>query len=138
MPLDIRVNNLQEFINAYDGAQHVIEEEIDDAVSGVLGQAVQDAAIYPAPLPTSNYTYNLQQGWLSQDARFVIGGGGRIDSVLSNPVPYGGYVQDADMQMASAKGRWTTIQDIAAKYEPIVQDALLSAFEAAQDRIEEA
>lgn len=94
-------------------------------VEDILTEIAGDAANYPPPPDGSTYvrTFTLRDGWLDAQPSFDMSGD-TLMAVLTNPTPYGGYVQGPDDQAWMHEGRWRTTDAIMDSWEGRVAQAI--------------
>jgi hypothetical protein len=135
MPLTVRVNGIEKVVRGFDHAPRIIEEEVDDAFTTVMGDIVTDLADYPPERPGQRYvrTGDLGRGWTQTPQRFAAQGAA-IALRVTNPVPYAQYVQ-GQKQAWMHKGRWDTVQAVLDHNRSAIVKAGETAIAAAADRI---
>lgn len=133
--LTLRINGIEKVMAGFSHAGRVIEEEIDDAFTTVMGDIVTDLADYPPERPGQRYvrTNNLERGWRNTPQRFAAQGMS-IALRVTNPVAYVPYVQ-GPKQVWWAKGRWTRTDEAIANNHSEIERAGEIAISNAAKRI---
>jgi hypothetical protein len=103
-------------------------DALQNTVASILDDMASEAGTYPAPPPGSGYqrTNDLHDGWLDSEPVFQIDSDTLL-ATLTNPVPYGGYVQGAEDQAEVHQGRWRTVEALMDAWEEKATERLEDA-----------
>lgn len=103
-------------------------DALQSTVAAILDDMAAEAGTYPAPPPGSTYqrTNELHDGWLDSEPVFQIDSDSLM-ATLTNPVPYGGYVQGAEDQASIHQGRWKTVEALMDEWEGKATERLEAA-----------
>jgi len=102
------------------------------ALTDASALLLRDAKVYPPTRPNQEYkrTRTLGRSW----AKKIEGEGLEMTALVfsnGNMAPYNRYVQDREMQAWMHVDRWDTIQTIAERDEPAIQQMFRNRIEAA-------
>lgn len=140
---NLRIKNLDKWGRALDKSPEIVRDEVRDGAERGIDFLRREAAKYPPERPGQRYkrTYRLQKGWFSSTTR-ERDSGGRFATgdtmtmlTLSNPTPYGKWVQARSTQAWMHKGRWQTAEDVVEDNEARVRGELETAMQRAAARI---
>jgi len=115
----IEVTNLEPLLAALDEWPDIVQPELHDAAEASLLNMVGPMMAYPDEPPGSTYdrTMTLGRTWNAAVPEFGPMGED-FEARLSNPTPYGPYVQDEVMQAWMHQGRWQTAQEVVLNLAP--------------------
>jgi hypothetical protein len=125
--LSYNVTGADAIIRQLDGIRL---DAIKGDVATLLDEIAADAAHYPPPVGTYVRTGDLGRGWTDSEP-MMSGNATSLMAVLTNPTPYGPYVQGSEDQRAIFAGRWRTEAQIIAAWE----DRAAQRIEAALGRL---
>lgn len=137
MAVGITVDGLEQLVRGLEAAPRIIVEEMDDALSTILGDVTRDLASYPPPPPQSTYvrTGDLGRGWTEANERLVARANGSVSLRLTNNVEYASLVQGPDQTAVHQGTGWRTAEEVMASREPDILRTGLQAYARAADRI---
>jgi hypothetical protein len=103
-------------------------DALQGEVAAILDDMAAQAGSYPAPPPGSTYqrTNALHDGWLDSEPVFDLQADTLL-ATLTNPAPYGPYVQGAEDQASVHQGRWQTVESLMDEWEGKTAERLEAA-----------